>query len=171
MSTPQDPFATPGDDPSRQQSGQQPPPPPGYGQSVPESSQQPQGYGQPAYGQPGGPDGPQKNGLGIASLVLGILALLTGLFLIGGLFGLIAIVLGIIALGRVKRGEANNRGMAIAGIITGALGVLLTILVVAGVAALFNSGEFSNLTECVNDAGGDQAAVEECSREFEDSVG
>jgi hypothetical protein len=176
MSTPQDPFATPGDDPSRQQSGQQPPPPPGYGQSVPESGQQPQGYGQPgygqpAYGQPGGLHGPQKNGLGVASLVLGILSLFTWFFFIGGLFGLIAIVLGIIGLGRVKRGEANNRGMAIAGIITGALGVLLTILVVAGVAALFNSGEFSNLTECVNDAGGDQAAVEECTREFEDSVG
>lgn len=149
MSSPQDPFATSGDDPSRQQ--------------------QPSGYGQPApvYGAP---HGPQKNGLGIASLVLGILALLTGFFLIGGLLGLIAIVLGIIALGRVKRGEADNRGMALAGIITGALGLLLTILVVAGVAALFNSGGFSNLTECVNDAGGDQAAIDECSRDFEDSV-
>lgn len=163
MTAPQDPFATPGDQPPGQQPG-------GY-------EQQPTGYGQPGqspppgYGQLGGPQVPQKNGLGIAALVLGILSLVSWFLFIGGLFGLIAIILGVIALGRVKRGEANNKGMAIAGIVTGAIGLLLTILVVVGVATLFNSGEFGNLTECVNNAGGDQAAVDDCSRQFQDNVG
>lgn len=161
MTAPQDPFATPGDQPPGQQPG-------GYGQQP--GQYPPPGYGQP-YGQQGGPQGPQKNGLGIAALVLGILSLFSWFFLIGGLFGLIAIILGIIALGRVKRGEANNKGMSLAGIVTGALGLLLTVLVVVGVATLFNSGEFGNLTECLNNAGGDQAAVDDCSRQFQDRVG
>lgn len=164
MTGPQDPFAQPGDpfakpgDAAQQPGGQQP------------GGQQP-GYGQPPYGTAsGGHQGPKKNGFGVAALVLGVLSLITWFFLIGGLFGLVAIILGVLGRGRVKRGEADNGGMALAGIITGALGLLLTILVIAGVAALFGSGEFSNLTDCLNEAGRDQAAIDECSREFEDSV-
>lgn len=158
MTAPQDPFAQPSD-PYGQPAGAQQP-----------SGSPPPGYGQPPYGTSGGHSGPKKNGLGVASLVLGVLSLVSWFFLIGGLFGLIAIVLGIIGRGRAKRGEADNGGVALAGIITGALGLLLTILVIAGVAALFGSGEFSNLTDCLSEAGGDQAAIDACSREFEDSV-
>lgn len=61
-------------------------------------------------------------GLAIASLVFGIIAFLTGLIYVGGVLGLLAVVFGIIAL--KKR---QGRGMAIAGIITGALGILGTI--------------------------------------------
>ena len=167
MTAPQDPFATPGDQPSGQQPGGYGQQPGGYGQ--PGQHPPPPGYGQQPFGQPGHA-GPQKNGMGIASLVLGILSLVSWFFFIGGLFGLIAIILGVIALGRVKRGEANNKGVAIAGIVTGAIGLLLTVLVVVGVAALFNSGDFGSLTECLSEAGNDQAAIDECSREFEDSV-
>jgi hypothetical protein len=157
MTGPQDPFATPSGDPSQ--------PAAGYGQQSP-----PPAYGQqPAYGQPG--DGrSMKNGLGTAALVLGVLSLLTWFFLIGGLLGVAAIVLGVMALARVKRGEASNRGMALTGIITGVLGVLLTILVIAGVAALFNSGDFGSLNECLQEAGNDQSAIDDCSRQFEDSL-
>ena len=164
MTAPQDPFATPGDPFAKP--GDAPQQPTGYG-TQPGYGQQP-GSGAPPYGTPA--QGPKKNGFGIAALVLGVLSLVTWFFFIGGLFGLVAIILGFLGRGRAKRGEADNGGMALAGIITGVIGLLLTGLVVAGIAALFGSGEFGNLTDCLAEAGGDQQAVDECSRQFEDSV-
>lgn len=163
MTAPQDPFASPGGDAG---------PPP---QSGPPAwqGQQP-GYGAPSYGeQPFGmppvPAG-NRNGLGTAALVLGILSLVTWFLFVGGLFGIVAVILGFLGRGRAKRGEASNGGMALAGLITGAVGILLTVLVIVGVAALFSTGEFSNLTDCLQDANGDQQAVDDCRRQFEDSL-
>lgn len=175
MTAPQDPFASPGGEPAG------PPPqsePPAWqGQQQPAYAQQPYGqqpYGQPGYGQqPFGvppPPAGNRNGLGTASLVLGILSLVTWFLLIGGLFGIIAVVLGALGRGKAKRGEASNGGMALAGIVTGAVGILLTILVIVGVAALFSTGEFANLTDCLQDAAGDPGAVEDCRKQFEDSL-
>ena len=157
MTSPQDPFSTPDPDTPRQQ-------PEGFGAPPPS-------YGAPAYGtaHPGQHPSP-KNGMGIAALVLGVLSLFTWFLLIGGLLGLVAIILGFLGRGRAKRGEATNGGMALGGIITGLIGLLLTVAVVAGFAALFNNAEFSNLTECLQDAGSDQEAIDECTRQFEDSV-
>lgn len=109
----------------------------------------------------------RSNGLGIASLVLGILSILTGLFLIGGLFGVIAVVLGFLGRGKAKRGDANNGGVALAGIITGILGMLIAVAVLALSAFLFSSETFQNLTECLNAAGNDQAAAEQCVEDFQ----
>ena len=67
-----------------------------------------------------------STGLAIASLVLGILATLSGIFFIGGLFGIAAIITGVIALQKKV-----GKGMSIAGIITGALGILGTLGAVA----------------------------------------
>ena len=152
------------------QPGQSGQPEPGQwhpGQSEP--GQQP--YGQAPYGQqPYGSGHGSRNGFGIAALVLGILALLTGLFVIGGLLGIAAIVLGVLGRGRAKRGQATNGGMALAGIILGVLGLLLSVLVVVGAASLFNSEQFSNLTECLQEAGSDTAAQQDCQRQFEEGV-
>ncbi len=137
-----------------------------------------QQYGSQPYGQQygGGPAFGEhrpspRNGLGIAALVLGILALLTGLFLIGGLLGIAAIVLGVLGRGRAKRGEATNGGLAVAGIVLGVLGLLLSALAVFGAVSLFNSGEFANLTECLRSAGDDPAAQQQCQTDFADRVG
>lgn len=67
--------------------------------------------------------GHPSNGLAIASLVTGILALLTGFIVIGFALGIAAIILG--AIGLRKPG---GKGMSIAGIVTGALGLLTSIL-------------------------------------------
>lgn len=158
MTAPQDPFATPGGEPAG-------PPPPAYGQ---QPGFPPPAYGQQQFGMP--PPAGNRNGLGTASMVLGILSLVTWFLLIGGVFGVVAVVLGALGRGKAKRGEASNGGMALAGIVTGALGILLTVLVVVGVAALFSTGEFSNLTDCLQDAGGDQEAIDDCQRQFEDSL-
>ena len=102
--------------------------------------------------------------------MLGILALLTGLFLVGGLLGIAAIVLGVLGRKRAARGEATNGGMAVAGIVLGVLGLLLSALAVFGAVSLFNSSEFSNLTECLQSAGDDRAAQQQCQADFEDRV-
>ena len=95
-----------------------------------------------SYGKP-----KQGKGLAISSLVLGILATLTGIFFVGGLFGIIAIILGAVALGKKV-----GKGMSIAGIITGALGILGTIGAVALIIiALPNLQEASRDNQRKND--------------------
>jgi hypothetical protein len=75
----------------------------------------------PAHPFPGGypPPGP-KNGLGIASLLSGISA---GVFFwlpfVGVTLGITAVCTGFAGRGRIKRGEADNAGATITGIVLG----------------------------------------------------
>ena len=112
-----------------------------------------------------------RNGLGTAALVLGIIGFLLSIIVLGGLLGIVAVVLGFVALGRVRRGEASNRGVAIAGIVTGALAVLLAGVIVAAGAAFWsdNKDEINDLQECLDDARDDQAR-DDCAQRFEDQV-
>ena len=132
-----------------------PPPPPG---AIPGWNQQQQGYGGPVYSS-----GPQ-NGLGVASLVLGILAMLLGLFVFGGLLGAVAIGLGIAGRGRVKQGLADNRGVATAGIITGLIGFLLACLtvtlLVVGTVSFLHSKTVKDIRQCLSSDKTQQAACE-----------
>lgn len=86
----------------------------------------------PAYNMQGGYPGYQptpSSGLAIASLVLGILGLLSGWAVFGGVLGLVGVILGIVALVKVKNGTASGKGMAIGGIVTGALGMIVAAVV------------------------------------------
>jgi len=140
MSTPQDPFAPPGD--GEQQPGQQPPaygqqPPPAYGQQPPAYGQQPPAYGAqpPAYGQPAAPGYPPaygvaptaKNSLGVWSIVLAGVG-----FLCAGPFASIpGVILGHLALKANKEGLASNYGLSMAGtIISWVISVGYVILLV-----------------------------------------
>lgn len=107
-------------------------------------------------------------GLAVASLVLGIVGIVTSFLLFGALLGLVALILGFVALGKVKRGEADGRGLAIGGIVTGVLAMLLTLILVATVGTFFakNKDKISNLTECVNKANGNKQAEQACQEEF-----
>jgi len=138
-------------------------------------------YGQPGqpyqggpgqYGHGGPPAGMRpRNGLGIAALVLGILAILTSITVVGGvLFGLVAIVLGFIGRGRAKRGEATNGGMAMAGIITGIIGLLLSAALIAFGVSLVNSKAGKDLQSCLKSAGSDQPAIQSCRNQFQNKV-
>ena len=81
-------------------------------------------YGQPAYyGLP-----PEPKGLSIASMCCGIAAFVgLGIFLLPQLA---AVILGHLALKR----EPSGRGMAIAGLVLGYVGIALTILVIVIIA-------------------------------------
>ena len=99
-----------------------PPPPPHYGAY-------PGGYPppppQPYSGFTPPPTGP-SNGLGIAALVIAIVGLVFCWTVAGGvILGVSAVIIGFVARGRVKRGEATNGGVAIAGIVLGFLAIIV----------------------------------------------
>ncbi|MEU9185032.1 DUF4190 domain-containing protein [Streptomyces sp. NPDC048484] len=82
--------------------------------------------GGPGYGWPAMP----SNGLGTASLVLGIIAAVGFcLWPVALACGILALIFGGIGQGRVRRGEATNSGQVLAGIICGAVGLALAIAV------------------------------------------
>ena len=67
--------------------------------------------------------------MGVASLVLGIISLVIGLFSAGSLgwFGAILAILGII-LGAVGKKNAEKKGMAQAGLVLSIIGLVLCLL-------------------------------------------
>ncbi|WP_030690319.1 DUF4190 domain-containing protein [Streptomyces globisporus] len=81
-----------------------------------------------------------RNGLGTAALILGIIGTLSGfmpfLFWLAGILGVIALILGLVGKGRVKRGEANNKGVALTGAL---LGLASLILSVVGMVIVFTA--------------------------------
>jgi hypothetical protein len=167
MTDPQDPFAPP---PSTPPSGEpapgHPAPPQPYG--APAYGAPAYGapaYGEPAYGEPlpyGAPMPPARNGFGTWSLVLGLLSLFC-LFVLVVPAGL-AVVFGVIGRGRVKRREATNGGVALAGVITG------SVALVAGVAlwgfVLAHGDAVQRFRDCVDNAQGSSAAQQACSDQF-----
>ncbi|OIN81767.1 DUF4190 domain-containing protein [Mycobacterium malmoense] len=70
----------------------------------------------------GQPDAP-RNEVGVASLILGLVSLITCWLLIGVPFGIAAVITGDIARRRVQRGEADNPRIAMAGIVLGAVSI------------------------------------------------
>jgi ABC-type phosphate transport system permease subunit len=71
-----------------------------------------------------------RNELGVASVILGVVALISCWLLIGVPFGIAAVITGDFARRRVQRGEANNPRTAIAGIVLG------VVAMVAGLVAI-----------------------------------
>ncbi|MET3451436.1 Ltp family lipoprotein [Curtobacterium sp. 1544] len=108
-------------------------------------SQTPPPYQQPQPGQAGqayapypGAPAPQKRagGLAIAALVVGIAAFVFGWApVFGAIVGIVAIVLAVIALRKQQ-----SKGMAITGLVLGAVAALTSITFAAGIGAAFNSG-------------------------------
>jgi len=128
----------------------------------------PMGYGD--YYAPAAPV-PPRNGLGIAALVIAILALVTTFSVAGGiLLGSVAVILGIMGRGRVKRGEANNGGTALAGIVLGALAIVVGLAFIAIWVGLFNEVGGGDYFDCLQRAGQDSEKVQECSDRFRQSV-
>ncbi len=90
----------------------------------------------PAYGQPTG--AAKTNTLAIVSLVASLIGLVSGIgFLVG-------IICGHISLSQIKKTGEQGRGLAIAGLIIGYVGIVLsiiiTIVVFASLAALYETG-------------------------------
>ncbi len=124
--TEQDPWATPPSNQANQDamrptepfnSAPMNPPPPGYAQVPP-----------PHYGAS---VSTAKDWMGITALILSLATLVTGFTWIGG------IIFGHLGLAAAKRGEASNRGMALAGTIIGWVFGALAILGIIGAIFFF----------------------------------
>jgi hypothetical protein len=113
---PQDPYGAP-----QAPYGQQQPQAP-YGQQQP--------YGSPTYPNAGYPQAQgQNNTLGLVSMILGIASIpLVCCVFLGIPVGIAAVVTGYLAKQKVAQGQASNAGQAKAGLICGAVGVGLGIL-------------------------------------------
>lgn len=144
-STPYNPYAPPQQDPyappPQTPYGAQPQPP--YG-TQPQSPYAPYPQGPHTPQGPPSPYGPQPyqtwsqgytpynnpapvNGTSIAALVLGILCCVPG----------VGLVLGVIALKQIKKKGERGRGMAVAGIVLSAFGLMVWVLGVTGAATGF----------------------------------
>ena len=77
--------------------------------------------GQVVAGQAPGATGPNRKGFAIASLVLGILGIPLCCFFVGFLPGLLGVIFGILGL------KSSAKGMAIAGIICGAVAIVIGV--------------------------------------------
>jgi hypothetical protein len=105
--------------------------------------------------------------LGVASLWVAIAGLVTALSVVLGVaLGGAAVVLGFLGYARVKRREADNGGVAIAGIVLGALAII------AGVASIFiyfgiwkttGGGDY---VDCMTKAGSDSTLQQQCANRF-----
>ncbi len=139
-----------------------------YGQQGYYPPQYPGAYGQGQYG-PGqydmgyyAPARPAGSGLGIAALVLGIVALLTswmvGLGLVPGVVGL---VLGIVAVRKLGRVAGASKAVPIIGIVLSALGILASIAFFFALTAFMGGIVEGPCGQYMNDP----AAFEQCLNE------
>ena len=112
--------------PEQPGSGVPPVPPAAPSYSAPE----PAAYGQPpaAYGQPAAG---KTNTLAIVSLVASLIGLVSGVGFIVG------IICGHLALSQIKKTGEEGRGLAIAGLIIGYVGILISIILTIVFIALF----------------------------------
>jgi hypothetical protein len=119
------------------------------------------------------PVGP-RNGLGITSLVLAIVGLLSVwvpfVNIVSIVLGLVAVVIGFLGRGRVKRGIANNGGIAIAGIVLGTLAIVVGLAFIALWMTVWKDVGGGDYIDCMQKAGADQFQQQRCADQFRQSV-
>jgi MFS superfamily sulfate permease-like transporter len=117
-----------------------------------------------------------SNGVGVAALVVGVvslvLALLVVYFPLAAVLGIVAIVLGIVGMSRASRGQATNRGQALAGLVTGIVGLFVALIVGAALSSLFfqHLNDFRKLVTCLDKAGSNHAR-QACAKTFGHRLG
>ncbi|MFJ6699259.1 DUF4190 domain-containing protein [Streptomyces sp. NPDC091272] len=110
--------------------------------------------------------GQPQNGFGITAMVLGIVSIpmFCGWGVLGIILGIMAVIFGILGRKRVGRGVATNGGMALAGIITGAVGILIGAAFLAFMIWAIVQGERSTSDDPWDTSSRGPAVVEVASR-------
>lgn len=101
-----------------------------------------------------------KNGLGTASLVLGIIGLIFAVIPVVGLFfaiplGTLALIFGAVGVVRASKGKATNKGVSIAGLVLGVLTFVMAIIMTSAVYAATDNAvtDSDSTTGTATDAG------------------
>lgn len=149
----------------------------GFPPGPPNGYPPPHGYA-PAYPPypPPAPAGP-RNGFGVTALVCGLIGALFGLviylFAVTGILGIVAVVFGILGVGRARRGEATNLGVSVAGTVLGLVACVASVLGVVAVVHRVSHGvgKVGSYVECVSQIpSGDpqyDAKVRDCLNRFD----
>jgi hypothetical protein len=145
---------------------------PQIGPRYPYPNQYPPGYPpSPSYG--GGPPPPAvpRNGLGIASLVLAVVGLLSAATVFAPIaLGVVAVIFGFLGHARAKRGTANNGGVAIAGIVLGGLAVVVGLAFIAIWTTVWKDVRGGDYIDCTQKAGSNHVLQQQCAEQFRQSV-
>jgi energy-converting hydrogenase Eha subunit H len=104
----------------------------------------------------------------VVALVLAVLVLFAPL---AAILGLVAVILGAVGLGRAGSGVADNRGQAVAGLVTGALALVLGVVLTVSIGTFFatHANDFRRFGDCLNSADS-RAARQDCARELVDRL-
>lgn len=89
-----------------------------------------------------------KNGLATGALVLGILALITTLFFLNYIFGIIGLILAVVYL--AKKGEKPAKGKAIAGLVCAAVSIVVSTCIWVGLYVYLTTTGITTLLTDVN---------------------
>jgi|SRR4051794_4818771 hypothetical protein len=86
---------------------------------------------QPPPPGPYGPAAQQQNGLGVAGFVLGLVGLVFSIIpfvqVIAWPLVIVGVVLSAVGIAKVQKGQANNMGLAVAGLVTAIIGLFMCI--------------------------------------------
>jgi hypothetical protein len=111
-----------------------------------------------------------KNWLGATALVLAILGLVLSISIVGGVtLGVIAMIVGLSGRRRAKRGEATNGEVATAGIVLGALAIVVSLAVIAIWVRGYEEVDFGSYVTCVS-KNSDPQSIQKCANEFQQRV-
>ena len=132
---------SPGGEPTVPLGGTPPPPP---GSPLPPPPGQPAGFAPPPaqpYNPSIGGTAQQQNGMAIASLICGILTLVLGFCcgFVGLLPGIAALVTGYLGLKKADELGGSGKGMAIAGMVLGGIGLVISLIFAIFVGAAMMS--------------------------------
>ena len=69
-----------------------------------------------------------------------------------------------------KRGEATNGGVAVAGIVLGVLGIIVSIAAIVLTVQFANEVGAGDLFDCLQEAGNDVEAQQQCQEQFQQNI-
>jgi hypothetical protein len=105
--------------------------------------------------------------MGATALVVAILGLVGAVSVVGGVaLGVTAIIVGFSGRRRAKRGVATNGEVATAGIVLGALAIVVSLAVIAIWVRGYQEVDFGSYVNCVT-KNSEPQHVEKCANEFQ----
>jgi hypothetical protein len=84
--------------------------------------------------------------------------------------GTVAVVIGLVGHARAKRGIADNGGVAIAGIVLGALAIVVGLAFIAIWTTVWKDVRGGDYIDCMQKAGENRVAQQHCADQFRNSV-